>query len=275
MNIAKFEDWIHSRSDRLFDAIRIYLGLGLVGKGVSYLIHLEPLPSLAGVPWAASLTALVPYIHIVGGLMMAFGIYTRMAALVQIPILIGAVFIVNLGWMDTVQMREGFEFSCLVLFLLVLITLKGSGPLSLLYRRRRASEGPANPYQRWVESHSDVFLDLIRAYLGVGLFLKGLFLMEHQEYYANLFEQSTGWALLTLIGIHYVIPAHFAGGVALFAGLTTRLAAAVQLPALIGAIIISLSGMVGAGNRESFQFTALVFVLLSVLAVHGSGRLSL
>jgi uncharacterized membrane protein YphA (DoxX/SURF4 family) len=275
MNLAKCEEWIHSRSDRFFDFIRIYLGLGLAIKGISFLIHPDLIPRLAGIPWADSIYPFIPYLHLVGGILLALGILTRWAALVQIPILAGAVLFVGLPWMDTAEMREGFEFSCLVLFLLVLVAFKGAGPWSLSHRRRALLPGTRNAFQRWVDVHPDLFLDLIRVYLGVGLFMKGMFIMQHREYYQNLFDQSSNWALLMIVGIHYVIPAHFAGGAALVAGLLTRFAAAAQLPALIGAVVINASLLAGAEHGESFKFTSLVLVLLAVLTVHGSGRLSL
>jgi uncharacterized membrane protein YphA (DoxX/SURF4 family) len=213
----------------------------------------------------------------VGGVLLVLGILTRLAALAQIPILAGAVLFVGLPWMDTVEMREHFEFSCLVLFLMVLVFLKGAGRMSLSYRMKWGSVAPG-AYQRWVDAHSDVFLDLIRAYLGVGLFLKGMYLMEHRDYYMNLFDQSSNWALMMIVGIHYVIPAHFAGGVALMVGLLTRFAAAAQLPALIGAVAFAALNMLNIASFESHQgldFTVLVLVLLALLTVHGSGRLSL
>jgi uncharacterized membrane protein YphA (DoxX/SURF4 family) len=79
--------------------------------------------------------------------MMAFGILTRLGALIQIPNLVGAVLFVH--------MREGLftegqtlEFSLLVLFLLTLISVVGAGRLSIDYyfseRRPLAEPLPAH-----------------------------------------------------------------------------------------------------------------------------------
>jgi uncharacterized membrane protein YphA (DoxX/SURF4 family) len=131
--------------------VRIYLGFALVVKGFAYMLHLHAFAAMmqqTGVPFAgAGLAELVAVLHIAGGLMMAFGILTRLGALIQIPNLVGAVLFVH--------MREGLftegqtlEFSLLVLFLLTLISVVGAGRLSIDYyfseRRPLAEPLPAH-----------------------------------------------------------------------------------------------------------------------------------
>jgi putative oxidoreductase len=71
--------------------------------------------------------------HLVGGLLLVLGLLTRLAALVQIPILLGAVFYLHLPQLMVmnVESRQSLELSALVLFLTCLIFLHGSGRLSL------------------------------------------------------------------------------------------------------------------------------------------------
>ena len=84
-----------------------------------------------GVPFASpGLAELVATTHIAGGLMMAFGLLTRVGAMIQIPNLIGAVLFVHL--------KEGLftqggslEFAMLVLFLLSIIAVVGAGRMSI------------------------------------------------------------------------------------------------------------------------------------------------
>jgi uncharacterized membrane protein YphA (DoxX/SURF4 family) len=60
-----------------------------------------------------------------------------LAALVQLPILAGAVVVVH--WQDgLLSANQSLEFSALVLFLLVLVCTFGSGRWSLDARWRRA-----------------------------------------------------------------------------------------------------------------------------------------
>src|SRR6185369_13810067 len=70
--------------------------------------------------------------HFVGGLLLVLGFLTRIAALVQIPILFGAVFFVHQKD-GLFALGQSLEFSALVLFLLVLFTIAGAGKLSLDY----------------------------------------------------------------------------------------------------------------------------------------------
>lgn len=68
--------------------------------------------------------------HLVGGLMLAAGLLTRLAALAQLPILFVATFFLHLqeGLLSTSQ---SLELSALVLVLLIVYSLWGAGPYSL------------------------------------------------------------------------------------------------------------------------------------------------
>lgn len=132
----RLDDWADHHRGFFFDLVRIYLGLGLFIKGIYFVGHPEYLTQLIAesknlwfLPAAAAHYVIIA--HLVGGLLMAIGFLTRIAALVQIPILAGAVFYVYMPKMMTVEPRQNFEFSGLVLFLLILIVARGGGPLSL------------------------------------------------------------------------------------------------------------------------------------------------
>jgi uncharacterized membrane protein YphA (DoxX/SURF4 family) len=143
--------WIEENRDRIWDSVRIYLGFALVVKGFSYMLNLHAFAAMmetTGVPFAgAGFAELVAVVHIAGGLMMAFGILTRLGAIIQIPNLVGAILFVHL--------REGLftdgqtlEFSLLVLFLLGVTSVVGAGRLSIDYyfseRRPLAEPAPAH-----------------------------------------------------------------------------------------------------------------------------------
>lgn len=139
--------WIQDNSDVLFDVVRIYIGVGLAVRGILAVVD----PAFFG-SWladfgvtGAAATAARYYIilaHLVGGILLAIGYLTRVAALVQLPILIGAVFFIHfpegLGATD-----QSLEFSALVLFLVALFAVRGSGRLSVmsyLHRKRLAQD---------------------------------------------------------------------------------------------------------------------------------------
>ena len=71
----------------------------------------------------------VSFAHILGGLLLIMGVLTRFACLIQIPILLGAVFFVN-----TTLYRPFPEvlLSILILLLLICFLIVGNGPTQLL-----------------------------------------------------------------------------------------------------------------------------------------------
>lgn len=81
------------------DALRILLGLFLFLKGIMFLEHTSDVfqifSSSQDILSMERATILTSTVHIVGGLMIAFGCLTRLALICQFPILIGAVLIVN------------------------------------------------------------------------------------------------------------------------------------------------------------------------------------
>jgi putative oxidoreductase len=95
-----WSEWLAANGDRVWDSVRIYLGFALVVKGFTYLLHLSSLASMMEqlqVPFAgAGLAELVAVAHVAGGLLMTFGLLTRLGALIQIPSVVGAVLFVHL-----------------------------------------------------------------------------------------------------------------------------------------------------------------------------------
>lgn len=132
---------LESQRDLVLDALRVYLGTGLFFRGLALLVREEGLQQLVGTAEPGlGLTGLTIYVtaaHLVGGALLAVGFYTRLAALVQLPILVGAVFLVH--WRDgLLSADQSLEFSALVLFLLLLVCAFGSGRWSLDAKWRRA-----------------------------------------------------------------------------------------------------------------------------------------
>jgi uncharacterized membrane protein YphA (DoxX/SURF4 family) len=132
-----------------------------------------------------------------------------------------------------------------------------------------------NEYKRLFPSRLDIVIDLIRIYLGIALFAKGLYFLSHQEALNKLLEGSETTAFAQAAVAHYVIPAHLVGGLLLALGLLTRLAALSQIPILLGAVFyVWLPKVVFVEQRQNFEFSALVLFLLALIFVYGAGRLS-
>lgn len=129
----------------------------------------------------------------------------------------------------------------------------------------------------WADAHREYWLDCVRIYLGLGLLARGLLLITNTStgYFVDLLQRSGQAWLTSGIMLHYVVVAHFVGGLLLTIGFLTRIAALVQIPVLIGAVFFvhRQDGLFALG--QSLEFSALVLFLLCVFVVAGAGKLSL
>jgi len=118
---------------RLLLLLRAALGIALTSKGISFMsdmMSLKALLSASSLSFLPDWIALViTWIHLLCGFLITIGLFTRLSALVQIPILIGAVIINATSGIFT----PGSEliFSVLILVLLVFFVFEGGGELSL------------------------------------------------------------------------------------------------------------------------------------------------
>jgi putative oxidoreductase len=129
----------------------------------------------------------------------------------------------------------------------------------------------------WAETHREHWLDCVRIYLGLGLFARGLLLITNTSpgYIVDFFDRAGQSWLGTGMLMHYVTVAHFVGGLLLTLGFLTRIAAAVQIPILFGAVFLvhRQDGLFAMG--QSLEFSALVLFLLVIFTISGAGKLSL
>lgn len=140
--MAALGKWFLARRSWCMSLLRIYLGVGLFIKAISFIKYRDDLvQTMLDSNIMFSGTGLAHYViltHLIGGLLMVIGLGTRVAALIQIPTLAGAVFFVH-GSGGAFNFAEELRFSALVLFILLLFVWYGSGPLSL--RAMLKSEG--------------------------------------------------------------------------------------------------------------------------------------
>ena len=121
---------------RWLTIIRIALGFILFWKGITFIRDSSDLQEMLkrmsigvvdkNTEWIAFL---ITYINLLGGLFITVGLFTKTSCLVQIPILIGAVFFVNTKH-GLNQSSSELVLSAIVLILLILFAIKGSGVLS-------------------------------------------------------------------------------------------------------------------------------------------------
>jgi uncharacterized membrane protein YphA (DoxX/SURF4 family) len=114
---------------------RIALGMILFWKAILFIRDTTILQSLIGQTGigifsknAEALAFVVAYLSLLCGVLILSGFFTRTASIVQIPILLIAVFFVNSKGIGD----SAFELilSAIVLVLLILFAIKGSGTLS-------------------------------------------------------------------------------------------------------------------------------------------------
>jgi len=123
-------DWFNTNQDLAYSFIRIFLGAALFVRGLILLSDPTAISELAGLNNLYWWFSYITIIHLVAGLLFALGLLTRIAALLQIPILIGAVFFIHLD-QGLMSGEQSLELSVLVLVLLFVYFIFGSGTLSL------------------------------------------------------------------------------------------------------------------------------------------------
>ncbi len=129
----------------------------------------------------------------------------------------------------------------------------------------------------WADSHRGYWLDCVRIYLGLGLFARGLLLITNNSagFFDELVQRSGQSWLMHGVLLHYVILAHFVGGLLLTIGFLTRIAALIQVPILVGAVFFVHRQEGLMASNQSLEFSALVLFLLLVFVVSGAGHFSL
>jgi putative oxidoreductase len=136
--IQKIEHWGDLHHAKWLDIIRIALGILIFSKGIAIVGNTLALQDLllrnnvfgfSGM-MASVAVHIVGFVHLVGGILIAIGLVTRFAVVIQIPILICAVLFVNLA-NGFSALNSELWLSMMVLLLLVLFWVVGSGPYSV------------------------------------------------------------------------------------------------------------------------------------------------
>ena len=273
--IEKIVAWLNRYREVAFDLIRIYLGIGLFVRGVLFAMDAGTFVALLpeGAPTWLSIEGIhvtVAGLHLLGGLCIAAGFWTRIAALTQVPILFGAVF-VSVGSLFSAS--QSFELSSLVLFLLLLVFVCGSGSWSLDHGLKH----PRTDFQQVLDKlykFREPAFDLLRMYLGVGLLIRGVLFIADANRIMELIGGAPDDILRSTVLLHYVALSHFLGGFMLLAGLLTRVGALIQIPVLVGAVFVEeMNGGLTQGT-QGFEIAALTLFLLVLIFLYGSGKWS-
>ena len=124
----------------------------------------------------------------------------------------------------------------------------------------------------WGDHHHPKWIDIIRIGLGLFLCYKGIDFLANMGSMPNLLNTKMSFGSFTIMllvtGIAF---AHLLGGFLLVLGLLTRFACIVQIPILIGAIVLNKSSTNVFKPFSELTLSILVLLLLLFFLVVGNG----
>ena len=133
MTIRSLNKWANAHTYYALDILRVALGVFLFIKGIQFISQTQtlvelitPLQGYAGVMITVHYVASA---HLVGGILIAFGLLTRFAIAAQLPILIGAILINFVGEMNV----GNLVLATVVMFISLFFIFYGSGKHSADY----------------------------------------------------------------------------------------------------------------------------------------------
>ena len=122
--------WLEMHNDLAYSLMRIFLGTALFIRGALLMSDPAAITQLAGADKLYWWYSYITIAHLVGGALLALGLLTRLAAMLQIPVLVGAVFFIHMQ-QGLLTVGQSLELAVLVLVLLIVYFLFGSGILAL------------------------------------------------------------------------------------------------------------------------------------------------
>lgn len=135
--LQRIGHWGDTHHPKWIDIIRILLGVFLFYKGIEFLEDMSTMTNMIASRISFNsfglllLGHLIVFAHLLGGVLLVFGMLTRFAALIQIPILLGAIIFINAPagiW----QPFSELLISIVVLLLLIYFLIAGNGPWSVM-----------------------------------------------------------------------------------------------------------------------------------------------
>ena len=136
MNILqRVQIWGDHHHSKWLDILRMALGIFLFYKGFEFLQNMGSMITLMADKISFGSFAImmighyIVFAHLLGGFLLALGLLTRFACLIQIPILLGAIIFIN----SSPEMMRPFSelsLSIITLVLLIYFLIIGNGPWS-------------------------------------------------------------------------------------------------------------------------------------------------
>jgi putative oxidoreductase len=99
--LKQVRHWSATHHPKWLVVLRVVLGICLLIKGISFISDTAQLQLILAeghftqsFPW---LSYIITWIHLFGGFLIIIGLLTKFAVALQIPILLGAVFFININ----------------------------------------------------------------------------------------------------------------------------------------------------------------------------------
>jgi uncharacterized membrane protein YphA (DoxX/SURF4 family) len=140
--VTDVEKWGDTHHPGFIDFFRMILGLFITYKGLEFLTNMDELELTAsGINvWfaGATLAHYVVFAHILGGPLLAAGLFTRIICVLNLPVLLGAIIFVNApkGFLSVGNHME-LEISLTVTAGLIIFMIFGGGRFSIDAKRKR------------------------------------------------------------------------------------------------------------------------------------------
>ncbi|MBR9999125.1 MAG: DoxX family protein [Cyclobacteriaceae bacterium] len=128
-------------------------------------------------------------------------------------------------------------------------------------------------FKHYVDIHHPMWLDIIRIFLGIAIFIKGIFFIQNSDALLEIMQNSQikGWAFIVE---HQVAFTYLVGGILIAMGLLTRVAIAFSLLVFFGSIFCYVTQTGFFSVYSDLAFSVIVFVLLIFYMILGPGKFS-
>jgi uncharacterized membrane protein YphA (DoxX/SURF4 family) len=132
--MQRIEHWGEAHHPKWLDLLRMALGIFLLLKGIEFANNSSTITSLLqenmqfNALLVIGLHHYIIFAHIAGGALIALGLLTRLACVIQIPVLIGAIIF---GSYSLFLPFSQIWLTVIILLLLVFFLVEGNGPWSL------------------------------------------------------------------------------------------------------------------------------------------------
>ncbi len=133
--LQRIEYWGDRHHPKWMDIVRIALGVFLMWKGKEFVENMSMMIDLMSskISFNSFLMMLlghyIVFAHLLGGFLLVIGVLTRFACIIQIPILLGAIFFINSSG-NILRPFSELYISILVLLLLIYFLIVGNGAWS-------------------------------------------------------------------------------------------------------------------------------------------------